>query len=93
MAYLWIALIGLAVGAIAKIVLPGSGPRGKNRPDPGAIIVTMIVGMLGGVFGGVVAHGMDICTYSEPAWFIAGIAGASILILLYNRVLGKRKLS
>ena len=93
MSYLWIALIGLSVGAIAKFVTPAPGSRSKRRPDPGAFIVTMLVGMVGGIFGGVVAHGMDISTYSEPSWFIAGVAGAIILILLYNSVLGKRKTS
>ena len=89
MQYLWIALIGLALGAISKLVTPGKNPR--RRIDPGAVIVSMLVGLIGALFGGVIAHGLDISTYSDTSWFIAGIVGSIILLLLYNSVIGKRK--
>ncbi|MFD6556114.1 GlsB/YeaQ/YmgE family stress response membrane protein, partial [Streptomyces sp. NPDC058398] len=39
----WI-LIGLLAGAIAKLLLPGK--------DPGGIIITMLIGVAGGLLGG-----------------------------------------
>ena len=37
MHYLWTALIGLVVGALAKLIMPGN--------DPGGFIVTMLIGI------------------------------------------------
>ncbi len=74
----WI-ILGLIAGAIAKLVLPGD--------DPGGIIVTTIIGIVGAVIGGFIAtalhfgglgHFFDIRT-----WVIA-IAGALILLVLYR---------
>jgi len=39
MHYLWEAIIGLVVGAIAKFLMPGK--------DPGGIVVTMLLGIAG----------------------------------------------
>jgi uncharacterized membrane protein YeaQ/YmgE (transglycosylase-associated protein family) len=40
---LWTALIGLIVGAIAKLIMPGK--------DPGGIFVTMLIGITGSFIG------------------------------------------
>ena len=37
-------LFGLIVGALAKLVMPGR--------DPGGIIVTMVIGIVGALLGG-----------------------------------------
>ena len=36
---LWTLLIGLVIGAVAKLIMPGK--------DPGGIIVTMLIGIAG----------------------------------------------
>ena len=40
---LWTALIGLVVGAIAKLIMPGK--------DPGGIWITMLIGIAGSFLG------------------------------------------
>ena len=40
---LWTALIGLVVGALAKLIMPGK--------DPGGIFVTMLIGIAGAFLG------------------------------------------
>ena len=40
---LWTALIGLIVGALAKLIIPGK--------DPGGIFVTMLIGIAGSFWG------------------------------------------
>src|SRR5215208_3361262 len=65
----WI-VVGLIAGALAKLVLPGD--------DPGGIIVTAIIGMVGavvggfvfGIFGGTGATGFNV-------WSITGGYGRS----------------
>ena len=80
----WIVL-GLIAGALAKAVLPGD--------DPGGIIVTMIIGIVGALLGGFLAQVIfDTATLDEffdiSTWLTA-IIGAIILLLLYRMVVGR----
>jgi uncharacterized membrane protein YeaQ/YmgE (transglycosylase-associated protein family) len=80
----WIVL-GLLAGAIAKAVLPGD--------DPGGIIVTMIIGIVGAILGGFLAQLLfNIDTLDEffdiSTWLTA-IVGAIILLLIYRMVVGR----
>jgi uncharacterized membrane protein YeaQ/YmgE (transglycosylase-associated protein family) len=45
MGILWTLIIGLVVGAIAKLLMPGR--------DPGGIIVTLLIGVAGALLAGV----------------------------------------
>jgi uncharacterized membrane protein YeaQ/YmgE (transglycosylase-associated protein family) len=82
----WI-LIGLLAGAIAKLLLPGK--------DPGGIIITMLIGVAGGLLGGwlgKVVFGVDsIDGFFELSTWIAAIAGSLILLVLYRVLTGNRR--
>ncbi|MFE4823874.1 GlsB/YeaQ/YmgE family stress response membrane protein [Streptomyces sp. NPDC056704] len=82
----WI-IIGLLAGAIAKILMPGK--------DPGGIIVTMLIGIVGGLLGGwlgKVVFGVDsIDGFFDLSTWIAAIVGSLILLLLYRVVTGNRR--
>jgi uncharacterized membrane protein YeaQ/YmgE (transglycosylase-associated protein family) len=81
----WIVL-GLLAGAIAKAILPGE--------DPGGIIVTMLIGIVGALVGGFIASALDIGDLDEffdvGTWLIA-IAGSLLLLVLYRMVAGGRR--
>ncbi|MGW4319552.1 GlsB/YeaQ/YmgE family stress response membrane protein [Streptomyces sp. NPDC004684] len=81
----WI-LIGLLAGAIAKLLLPGK--------DPGGIIITMLIGIAGGLLGGwlgKVIFGVDsIDGFFELSTWVAAIVGSLILLVLYRLVTGNR---
>lgn len=81
----WIVL-GLLAGAIAKLVLPGK--------DPGGIIITMLIGIVGALLGGFLASVLfDINVNDEffdLATWVSAIAGALILLLLYRLFTGRR---
>ncbi|CAM5641399.1 GlsB/YeaQ/YmgE family stress response membrane protein [Streptomyces aurantiogriseus] len=81
----WI-LIGLLAGAIAKLLLPGK--------DPGGFIVTMLIGIAGGLLGGwlgKVIFGVDsIDGFFDLSTWIAAIVGSLILLVLYRAVAGNR---
>ena len=83
MHYLWLALIGLVIGAIAKLFTPGR--------DPGGCIVTMLVGLIGIFIGEALTQAFGISTAGEGRWFIASIIGAIIFLALYHLAFGKRK--
>ena len=82
----WI-LIGLLAGAIAKLLLPGK--------DPGGIIVTMLIGIVGGLLGGwlgKVIFGVDsIDGFFDLSTWIAAIVGSLILLVVYRLVTGNRR--
>ena len=73
-------IFGLIVGALAKLIMPGK--------DPGGILVTAIIGMVGSLVGGFIGRAMWGPQYS--AGWILSILGAVILLALYRLVAGRR---
>jgi uncharacterized membrane protein YeaQ/YmgE (transglycosylase-associated protein family) len=83
MGFLWTLIIGLVVGAIAKLLMPGK--------DPGGIIVTMLIGVAGALLAGFLGRALG--WYSNPGegpGIIASVIGAMILLLLYRVFTGRR---
>ena len=83
MGILWTLIIGLIVGAIAKLIMPGR--------DPGGVIVTMLIGVAGALLAGFLGRALG--WYADPATgpgIIASIIGAIILLFLY-RVFTRRR--
>ena len=76
MHFLWMLLIGLIVGAIAKFIMPGK--------DPGGIIVTMLIGVAGALIAGFVGRALGWYAAGEPAGFIASVVGAILLLIIYR---------
>jgi uncharacterized membrane protein YeaQ/YmgE (transglycosylase-associated protein family) len=77
-----IILIGLAVGIVAKVLMPGK--------DPGGIIVTTLLGIAGAVVAGYIGQAIGWYEPDEPSGFWASVVGAMILLLLY-RIFFRRK--
>jgi uncharacterized membrane protein YeaQ/YmgE (transglycosylase-associated protein family) len=73
---LWTLVIGLVVGAIAKLLMPGK--------DPGGCIVTMLLGIAGALVASYLGQAIGWYQPGEPAGFIASIIGAILLLLLYR---------
>ena len=83
-ALIWWIIVGLIAGALAKLIMPGD--------DPGGIIVTIIIGIVGAVIGGFILTTLGIGTAGTGfIWtIIAGIIGAVILLAIYRAVAGGR---
>ena len=81
----WI-LLGLLAGIVAKAVLPGD--------DPGGIIVTTIIGIVGALLGGLIARALDIGDpideFFDISTWLAAIIGAVGLLLVYRLVVSRR---
>ena len=75
----WI-IVGLIAGALAKLIMPGD--------DPGGIVVTIILGVVGPVIGGFIVRLLGIGGGATTGRFIyniiAGIIGAVILLAIYR---------
>ena len=77
---LWEAIIGLIVGALAKL-MPGK--------DPGGIIVTMLIGIAGALLAGWLGKVIGWYKEGQSAGFIASLIGALILLGIYRLFKGK----
>jgi uncharacterized membrane protein YeaQ/YmgE (transglycosylase-associated protein family) len=75
MEFLWMLIIGLIAGAIAKLIMPGK--------DPGGIIITMLLGVAGAFLGGFLFRALGIGG-GGAAGLIGAIVGALILLALYR---------
>lgn len=82
MEFVWMILIGLVVGAIAKFLTPGK--------DPGGCIITILLGIGGALLAGFLGRQMGWYGPNEPAGFIASVIGAVIILLIFRLVSGKR---
>lgn len=76
MAILWTVIIGLVIGVIAKLLMPGK--------DPGGFIVTILLGIAGAFVAGIVGRYMHWYNEGQPAGFIAAVGGAILLLFIYR---------
>lgn len=75
-------LIGLAVGIVAKLLMPGR--------DPGGFIITTLLGIAGAFVARFIGERAGWYEPGDPAGFLASVLGAMLLLLLY-RLLFRRK--
>jgi uncharacterized membrane protein YeaQ/YmgE (transglycosylase-associated protein family) len=79
---LWI-VFGLVVGIVAKLIMPGA--------DPGGIIMTIALGIVGALLGGWIGRVMGLYHEGEAAGFIMAVIGAVIVLALYRLVVSRRR--
>jgi uncharacterized membrane protein YeaQ/YmgE (transglycosylase-associated protein family) len=72
---LWI-VFGLVVGIVAKLIMPGR--------DPGGIIITIVLGVVGALLGGWVGRVLGLYREGEAAGFIMAVVGAIIVLAIYR---------
>ena len=70
-------LFGLIVGIIAKLIMPGR--------DPGGMLVTMLIGIVGAVLGGFIGRAIGWYQPGEPAGFFVATLGAILLLFIYRK--------
>jgi uncharacterized membrane protein YeaQ/YmgE (transglycosylase-associated protein family) len=75
-------LVGLIAGVLAKIAMPG--------PDPGGILLTIVIGVVGAFIGGLLFQALDlgrpdITDFSLGSILVATL-GAIILLALYRLI-------
>ena len=79
---LYAILIGLIVGIIAKLLMPGR--------DPGGFIITTIIGIVGAVIAKFIGQGLGWYREGEPVGFIASVVGAMLLLYIYRLTVRRR---
>lgn len=78
----WI-IFGLIAGLIARAVVPGKDDIG--------ILRTIVLGVVGSILGGLVFGLLTVGVRGfEPAGWIGSIIGAIIVLVIYNKVTGRK---
>lgn len=79
-------ILGLLAGLIAKALLPGD--------DPGGLIVTTIIGIVGAILGGFLAKVLfdadPLDEFFDISSWLTAIVGALILLVVYRTVVSRR---
>jgi uncharacterized membrane protein YeaQ/YmgE (transglycosylase-associated protein family) len=78
MSYVWTLLVGLVVGALAKLFMPGK--------DPGGFIITILIGIAGSFVAGFLGKTVGWYQPGQTPGLIASILGAMVLLFLYRVV-------
>jgi uncharacterized membrane protein YeaQ/YmgE (transglycosylase-associated protein family) len=75
---LWTAIIGLVVGALAKLIIPGK--------EPGGIFITMLIGIAGAFIGTWIGRAIGHYQPGQSAGFLMSLVGALILLGIYHLI-------
>jgi uncharacterized membrane protein YeaQ/YmgE (transglycosylase-associated protein family) len=80
---LWSLIVGLVVGVIAKAIHPGK--------DPGGIVVTMLIGIVGSLLAGFLGRALGVYHEGDAGpGIIASVIGAVVLLVIYRAVSRRR---
>ena len=73
---LWTLLIGLVIGAVAKLLMPGK--------DPGGFIVTMLIGIAGSFVATYIGQALGWYHEGQSAGFLMSVLGVVLLLGIYH---------
>jgi uncharacterized membrane protein YeaQ/YmgE (transglycosylase-associated protein family) len=78
MSILWMIVIGLVIGVLAKVLMPGR--------DAGGAVMTMLLGSGGSIVVGFLRPSGGWYAEGQPAGFIASMLGAIFLLAIYRAI-------
>ncbi|MEO8741162.1 MAG: GlsB/YeaQ/YmgE family stress response membrane protein [Casimicrobiaceae bacterium] len=78
MSIVWMLLIGLVIGLVAKMLTPGR--------DPGGFVITALIGIAGSLLASFGGQALGLYAAGQPAGFIASVVGAIVLLAIYHLV-------
>ncbi|MGP5272585.1 GlsB/YeaQ/YmgE family stress response membrane protein [Psychrobacter maritimus] len=83
MSFIWMIIVGLVAGLLARAIKPGSDPMGW--------IMTIVLGIVGAMLGGFVAGLIGINADGGFTGLIFSVIGAIILLFIYEMIMNKRR--
>lgn len=75
-------IIGLIVGAIAKLLMPGK--------DPGGWIITCILGIAGAALAHFIGFHAGFYGPEEPVGFLMSVFGAVLILAIYRALIARK---
>ena len=80
MSYVWMAVVGLIVGLIARAILPGTQSLG--------LILTAVLGIAGSFAAGFAGQALGWYPAGQGAGFIGSVLGAIVLLFVVGKLKG-----
>ena len=83
MGILYMIVLGLVIGALAKWIFPG--------PGPGGILMTIVIGIAGAVLGGFIGSALGVGSvsgFNVPSLAL-GVVGALLLLWGHRQLVGR----
>lgn len=84
MGFIWMIIVGLVAGLLARAIKPGSDPMGW--------IMTIVLGIVGALLGGFMASLVGIDADGGFTGLIFSVIGAIIVLFIYEMIMSKRRL-
>jgi uncharacterized membrane protein YeaQ/YmgE (transglycosylase-associated protein family) len=81
MAYIWMLVVGLAAGYIARMLHPGKESIG--------MLMTAVLGVAGSFLANFLGQAIGWYKQGETSGFIASVIGAIVLLVIYGFVAKK----
>lgn len=78
----WMLVIGLAAGAVARLIMPGK--------QPGGILMTLALGIAGSFVAGFLGKAINIYQYGEGPGLVGSTLGALIILIVYGQIVKRR---
>ena len=82
MSFIWMIIVGLVAGLLARAIKPGSDTMGW--------IMTIVLGIVGALLGGFLASLIGINADGGFTGLIFSVIGAIILLFIYEMIMSKR---
>ena len=77
--------LGLVVGIVAKLLMPGR--------DPGGFIITSLLGIAGAFVAKFIGQQLGWYRPEDAVGFIASVGGAVVLLILYRLIFHRRRVA
>lgn len=79
---LYVLIIGLLVGIVAKFFMPGNAP--------GGFVMTILLGIGGAMVANWAGEAFGVYHQGEPVGFIAAVLGSMAILAVYQMFLNKK---
>ena len=83
MSFIWMIIVGLVAGLLARAIKPGNDPMGW--------IMTIVLGIVGAMLGGFIAGLIGINADGGFTGLTFSVIGAIILLFFYEMIMNKRR--
>ena len=83
MGFIWMIIVGLVAGLLARAIKPGNDAMGW--------IMTIVLGIVGAMLGGFVAGLIGIDADGGFTGLIFSVIGAIILLFLYEMIMNRSR--
>ena len=83
MSFIWMIIVGLVAGLLARAIKPGNDPMGW--------IMTIVLGIVGAMLGGFIAGLIGINADGGFTGLTFSVIGAIILLFMYEMIMNKRR--